>query len=94
MGLGRPTTLLRADDTRDVTQWRFLDLQKRGVPWAERGGVQVGGEEEAGGGGGVPDPGQRGRPVERPAGRMRRGPRLQGAQPHVPGPVIDHLLSS
>jgi hypothetical protein len=62
-------------------------LQNAGVPRAELVGVQVG-DEEAAGGGRVPHPRQRRGPVERPAGRLRRRPRVQDTQPHVLRPVI------
>jgi hypothetical protein len=61
-------------------------LQGHGVPRADLGGVQVGGAAAACGGG-LPAPRQRGRPVERPAGGLRRRPRLQSAQPHVLRPM-------
>lgn len=69
-------------------------MQEPGVPGAELVGVQVGDEEAAGGGGGLQDPRQRRRPVERPAGRLRRRPRLQDPQPHVLRPLKtepDHM---
>lgn len=61
-------------------------LQESGVPRAELVGVQVG-DEEAARGRRLQDPGQRRGPVERPAGRLRRRPRVQDTQPHVLRPL-------
>jgi hypothetical protein len=66
--------------------WLPAPPQDSGVPRAELVDLQVGGQEAARGRR-LQDPRQRRGPVERPAGRLRRRPRVQDTQPHVLCPL-------
>jgi hypothetical protein len=68
-------------------------LQDPGVPRAELVGLQVG-DEEAARRRRLQDPRERRGPVERPAGRLRRRPRVQDTQPHVLRPLKQFFFLS
>ncbi|KAG2618958.1 hypothetical protein PVAP13_3NG140709 [Panicum virgatum] len=76
----------REPGSRGLLRVREAHHEDPGVSRAELVGVQVG-DEEAARGRRLQDPRERRGPVERPAGRLRRRPRVRDTQSHVLRPL-------